>query len=147
MYNPIIIKTQDPINEFNGIWLNKESGALFVWADKPVLIGFAKDGHLLKVDNFSAEFEYTEKRNEQEYSITYEYGKVPLLILAKIENYIYQGSDISINLGGEYGCLSPQDKFVIVAQNGNVEIGSDLTIECEPTAGKISIVLTVISYE
>lgn len=147
MYNPLIIKEQDPEGEFVGLWLNKKSGCLFVWADKPVLIGFSEDGQVIKTDKFLAEFTHTERRNEQIYAVTYEYGKIPLIILAEVENDAYQGSDISIKLCGEYGSLSPQDKFVIVAQNGNVEIGSDLTIECEPTAGKISIELTVISYE
>lgn len=147
MYNPLTIKESDPTEEFNGIWLNKTTGSLFVWAGKPVLIGFAEDGHLLKIDKFLAEFVHTEKRNEQEYSVTYEYGKIPLLILAEVENNGYEGSDISINLGGEYGCVYPQDKFVVVAQNGNMEIGLDLTIECEPTAGKIQVEITIISYE
>ena len=147
MFNILTTKDTDPIESFNGIWHNGETGALWIWAKKPVLVGFSKDGKLLGIDVFEAEFTYTPQRNEQVYSLTYEYGKIPILMIAEVSDQDYAGGYIDVCLDSTYGLVDKDDTFVIVGQQGNVGIGSDLTIKCEPTKGSIKIKLTVISYE
>lgn len=147
MFNVLTPSKVDPTVAFNGLWHNEITGALWVWAKKPILVGFSKDGRILGTDVFEAEFKYTPQRNEQAYSVTYEYGKIPVLMIAEVTDEDYAGGYIEVCLDGTYGLLDEGDKFVIVGQQGNVGIGSDLTIKCEPSKGWIKVKLTVISYE
>ena len=147
MFNILTTKDTDPIDSFNGIWHNGDTGALWIWANKPVLVGFSKDGKLLGIDVFEADFTYTPQINKKVNSFTYEYGKIPILMIAEVSDQDYKGGYIDVSLGSTYGLIDKDDKFVIVGQQGNVGIGSDLTIKCEPSNGYIKIKLTIISYE
>lgn len=146
MINIITERNHDPTEAFTNLWLNKDSGAIFVWSGKPVLIGYSKEGKLIVADVFEGEFVHTQVGNMQNYSVAYEYGKIPLIVLAMVESGDYTGSDVVISFGGEYGAVSADDKFVLVAQTGNMEIGKDVKMECHPESGRIHVTLTVISY-
>jgi len=138
----------DPVGEFVGLWLNETNGALFVWNGKPILIGFSKDGKVVVSKLFEMEFKYTPHRNEQKYEYLFDYDRVPMLVLADVEDDGYEGSSVGIWFGSLYGNIFPgDDTFSIVAQTGNVNIGEKLTVKCTPTAGSVTIKLYVLSYE
>ena len=145
MYNVLITREEDPEVEFGGLWHNKNSGAIWIWAGKPIMVGFSKDGMLVKADVFEADFVHTPIRNKQEYSVTYEYGKIPLIMIAEVDGD--DESEVTISLGSLYGVTDINDKHVIINPIGNVEIGANLTMECLPTQGHVKVKLTVISYE
>ena len=147
MFNVVTRSDKDPDKDFNGLWLNQTTGALFVWAKKAIRIGFAGDGKLISVDKFNVRFSHTSQRNKQEYDHEFDYDKVPLLVLAKVKSQDYEGSDIDVCFGSTYGTISAMEDFVIVNQTGNVELGECLSISCEPKAGSVEIELYVISYE
>ena len=145
MFNILTPSKTDPTTEFNGLWHNESTGALWVWARKPVLVGFSKDGKMLGVDFFEATFNYTQRRNEIVDCIAYDYGKIPVVMIAEVS-----GDDealVEIHLGSLYGTVDLDDKFVIVGQQGNVGIGSELSFKCETRTGTVTVKLTVISYE
>jgi len=147
MFNVVTRSDKDPDKDFNGLWLNEITGALFVWAKKAIRIGFAGSGKLISVDKFNVGFLHTPQRNKQKYNYEFDYDKVPLLVLAKVKSEDYEGSDIDVCFGSLYGKISPTDDFVIVNQLVNIELGECLSISCEPKAGNIEIELYVISYE
>lgn len=151
MFNVVYRSNQDPNAPFNGLWLNESTGALFIWSEfhkKGIGVGYAKDGKIISVDKFDITFIHTLQKNKQKYKYTFDYGKVPMMVLAKIDTEDYNGSAIDICFGSCYGKIYPQDeKFIIVNPIGNVSIGEKLTVSCDPTAGSVVIELYIISYE
>ena len=146
MYNIVTKKKTDPTIEFSGVWYNEQSGSIWIWGNEPILIGFAKEGKMIRADVYSAEFVYEEKRNKQKYSYDFEYSGLPTLVMAEVSKDNFFGGEVVIYFGDEYGRVSSDGKFLI-AQNGNIKLGEKLTIKCVPTKGSLHIELTVLSYE
>lgn len=146
MFNIITEKTEDPQKEFSGLWLNKSSGSIWIWINKPVLLGFAKDSKMISIDEFSADFVFTARENKQQYEFDFEYSKLPSLIIATVKETDYVGGDISISFGDTYGMVAGDGTWV-VAQTGNAKVGENLKVSCVPTQGSTHIDLIVLSYE
>ena len=147
MINAITKKDFDPISEFSNLWLNTDSGALFVWDSKPIKVGFAKDFVVVTEDVFNVDFSYVEKRNHENYSKVFDYHKIPIKVIAEVVPMDYEGSDVEVRFGDVYGTISPKMGVHLISQCENVVLDGKLEISCKPTRGKIQITLHVISYE
>lgn len=139
MYNCITRKDHDPIEAFSNLWVNTETGSMWVWVGKPMLVVMPKDGKVLTVDTFDLEFVQTPQRNKQEYSHALDVS-IPVLVLADIEG---DGEKITI---GDYGDVEADNGLYVVCQKGNFKIGSDFIVSCEPKK-LVKIKLYIISYE
>jgi len=146
MYNIVTKKTEDPTEEFSGIWVNTQSGSIWLWADAPILLGHTGDGRMVRGDVFHADFMYEEKRNRQVYKYEFEYKGFPLLVVADVTTNAFLGTDAVISFGEEYGRVSEDGKFIL-AQYGNVRLGEKITIECTPEIGSMHVDLIVLTYE
>jgi len=136
----------DPTEEFTGIWFNEQSGSLWVWADNPILLGFTKEGTMVRADVFSADFVFTPTRNKQKYKWEFDYHGIPMLVVASVTSDNFTGGEVIISFGNWYGDVD-QDGDFIIAQLGNVKLGAKLLLECVPTEGSRHIDLTVLTYE
>ncbi len=146
MFNIITRKTEDPQDEFGGIWLNKESGSIWIWDGKPLLLGFTKEGKLVSAKTFTAEFVFTDREKNQKYEYEFDYKGFPISVITNVEKNDYQGTEVLIDIGGEYGAVS-QEGTVLVQQRANVCLGDKIKLSCKPTRGRLKIELTVLSYE
>ena len=148
MYNVVTKKDEDPQKEFTGLWLNELTGGLWVWAKKPIRIGFAKDGHLLNVDVYVIDFVFTPAKNHQVFEYNFDYAKAPMMVLAQVETKDFEGSLAEVHFGNLYGTINAKnEEFVIVTPKDNVSLNGNLTVRCEPTKGEVKIKLFLISYE
>jgi len=147
MYNAISRHTEDPTSEFNGLWLNETTGALYVWSGKPIKVGFSKDFVVVTADVFNIGFVHTPKRNDQDYLKKFEYNKMPLKVIADVKTYGYEGGDVDVCFGSLYAHVEPKDGIYVLGQNGNVALNGEMEVFCEPTRGRLDITLYVISYE
>lgn len=143
----IITKREcDPKEEFTGIWINKISGSIFIWADKPVVIGHAKDGKMVRADVFKCEFRHEGKRNLQKYEYEFDYAGLPVLVVARVEDFDFLGGSVGIYFGDKYGSVESAGDW-LVAQDGNVRLGEKLKIRCVPEKGIRNADIIVLTYE
>lgn len=146
MIQIITKRDKNPTKEFSGIWWNAKSGGLFVWTGKPVLIGHSKDGQVVRADVFKADFVFEEKKNLQKYKYEFDYHGLPMLVIAKVEKKDFDGTALTIDIGGSYGEVE-QEGVVLVMQRANVVLGEKLRLFCTPTKGSLSAEITILSYE
>jgi len=136
----------DPTDEFTGIWFNTKSGSMFVWADKPVVIGHSEDGRKLRADIFDVEFVFEEKRNKQVYSYEFPYHGIPVRVVANVTQEKFSGTGMFIKIGEEYGEVTGEG-YWLVAQNMNMRIGNTIKISCQPSSGWRRAKVIVLTYE
>ena len=139
-------KDYDPTGEFTGIWYNKKSGSIFVWADKPVLIGHSEEGRKIRADVFDVEFVFEEKKNKQVYSYEFPYHGIPVRVVANVTQEKFTGTDMFIRIGEEYGAVGGEGHW-LVAQNMNMRIGDTIKISCQPSSGWRKAKVIVLTYE
>ena len=147
MYNVIHKSDKDPTSEFNNIWLNERTGALYIWSGRPVKIGFAKDSVLLCADVYDLEFRHNPSIMNQKYSYKYEYNKVPLRVIVDIESFDYKGDDLVVRFGNDYGSVKVENGTYILSQKDNVRLNGKMEFLCKPLSGLAEVKIYVISYE
>lgn len=146
MYNIVIKKDFDPVSEFSGVWFNRTNGTLWVWADRPVFLGSTHDGRMVVEDRFVGVFVFDERRNKQVYEYTFEYGKIPVKVLAVVTDYGFEGSPLEIFFGGRYGAVENEGTTLVV-QERNLTLDGKLKISCTPTKGSREVTVIVLGYE
>lgn len=146
MINIVTKKEFDPTTEFSGIWFNEKSGAIFIWAGKPVCIAHSQDGRMVRADVFDMEFRHNPKKNQQKYSYEYPYGGFPMSVIARINHNGFEGGALSVWFGGKYGEVDGDGDWVL-SQTGNIKLGEKIKIACEPTKGSLEATIIVLTYE
>ena len=146
MVQIITKRDYDPKEEFTGIWINTVSGSIFIWSDRPIVIGHTKGGRMIRADVFEQTFEHEQNRRKQKYVYEYPYLGLPVAVVARIEQDHFHGEPLQIYFGDLYGEVSGSGDW-LVSQSGNVKIGENIKIKCVPTEGVLRSKVIVLTYE